>query len=101
MILQPVGRGTSINVLLGKFRWNKELIGPKNGVNVIFTTPEVFIQSGETVIRVYRNGQRSYLGVSNDYTVSESGGPGTGFDTITLAVAPLGYEIITTDYLIN
>jgi len=101
MILQPVSQGTSATYLFGKFRWNKLLIGPKNGINKTFTTPEDFVQSGEKVIRIYLNGQRLFEGVLNDYTVSESGGPGTGFDTITLAVAPLGYEIITADYLIN
>lgn len=100
MILQPAGRGTPINVLLAKFRWNKELLGPKNGINVTFTTPDVFIQSGETVIRVFRNGQRLLEGALSDYTVSESGGPGTGFDTVTLAVAPLGYENLTADYMV-
>lgn len=100
MILQPAGRGTPINALLAKFRWNKELLGTKNGINITFTTPDVFIQSGETVIRVFLNGQRLLLGASNDYTVSESGGPGTGFDTVTLAVAPLGYDNLTADYMV-
>lgn len=101
MILQPVSQGTSAAYLFGKFRWNKSLIGVKDGINKTFTTPEQFVQSGEKVIRVYLNGQRLYEGASNDYTVLESGGPGTGFDTIILAVAPLGYEIVTADYLIS
>ncbi len=99
MILQPAGRGTSINVLLGKFRWNKELIGTKDGVNITFTTPDVFVQSGEIVIRVYRNGQKLREGSSNDYTVSESGGPGTGFNTVVFqGPAPLPFEVLSADY---
>jgi len=99
--LYPVSKVTAATYLFVKLRWNKLFIGPKNGINKTFTTPEDFVQSGEKVIRIYLNGQRLFEGVLNDYTVSESGGPGTGFDTITLAVAPLGYEIITADYLIN
>jgi hypothetical protein len=101
MILQPVAVGSSANVLLEKFRWNKDLVGTKDGVNVAFNTPDVFVQSGSVLIRVYRNGQRLRLGASNDYTVSESGGVGTGYDTVTFnGPAPLLYEELTADYLV-
>lgn len=101
MILQPVSYGNTADYILGKFRWNKSLLGSKDGFNHTFTTPEDFVQSGEQVIRVYLNGQRLQEGISNDYTVLESGGPGTGFDTVILVVAPLGYEKVTADYVVS
>jgi len=104
MILQPVGGGAkAAGILLGRFRWNQDLQGTKDGVNATFVLPggDQFTQSGELVIRVYRNGQRLRLGSLNDYTVSESGGPGTGYDTILfLGPAPLPYEELTADYLV-
>lgn len=56
-------------------------IGVIDGVNQVFSTPEKFVQTVPLTIRVYRNGQRQTL--DGDYTVSESGGIGTGYDTIT------------------
>lgn len=56
-----------------------------NGVNTVYTTAADFVSGSETV---YFNGLRQTEGVGCDYVRSESGGVGTGFDTITLAVAP-------------
>lgn len=56
-----------------------------NGVNVVFTTSSSFVPGSESV---YFNGVLQFEGVGDDYVRSESGGPGTGYDTITLAVAP-------------
>lgn len=99
MILQPVGRGGgSPAAVIAKFRWNKDLIGVKNGINTSFTTPDTFTQSGENVIRVYRNGQRLREGATNDYTVTGAGGLGTG--VVLNGPAPLPYEEITADYLV-
>lgn len=104
MILQPVGGSAkAVSSFLDRFRWNRDLVGIKDGVNISFLIPggEKFIQSGDVVIRVYRNGQRLRFGASEDYTVSESGGPGTGYDTVTFSVpAPLAYEELTADYLV-
>jgi hypothetical protein len=66
---------------LSDLRWDIEPLGVIDGSNLVFTTPEKFIQSVPLTILVYRNGQRQMLG--GDYTVSESGGFGTGYDTIT------------------
>jgi hypothetical protein len=86
--------------LLYRSRWDKELIGVKDGFNTSFQTPQNFVQVDEIVIRVYRNGQRLSLGASKDYTVSESGGVGTGYDTVTFnGSPPLDYEILTADYI--
>ena len=101
MRLQASASGAQIaSILLGKFRWDRELLGPKNGINVTFTTPEPFVQSGNLIVRVHLNGQRLRLGISNDYTVFESGGLGTGFDTIILTIAPKNYESLLADYVV-
>jgi hypothetical protein len=69
---------------------------------MVFTTPEEFRQDSFMSIRVFFNGQRFRPGAGNDYTVSESGGPGTGFDTVTLlGVAPRTADILTADYAVG
>lgn len=75
------------------------LTGTINGVNTTFTTPEAFVRviGGET-ISVYYNGQRLFEGGSDDYTLGESGGAGTGFDTVTTTFAPLAGDVLTSDY---
>ncbi len=73
-------------------------LGIIDGVNTTFTTTS-FFQEGS--LAVYYNGQRLRKGASNDYTVSESGGIGTGFDTINLTFAPRSspmVDVITVDY---
>lgn len=79
-------------------KYNIELIGLKNGSNLVYTTPDKFIPDS---IRYYRNGIRQFLGSGYDYTVSEGGGPGTGYDTITLepCPAPLSWENLLVDYI--
>ena len=59
--------------------------GAIDNVNTDFTTSNDFRPGSE---RVYYNGERLQSGAGNDYTISESGGFGTGFDTIVLAFAP-------------
>lgn len=76
-----------------------ELDGPRNGANLVFTLPETF-DAGS--LKVYRNGvreMRDQLGAC-DYVVSESGGAGTGFDTITfLDRPPIANENLFADYV--
>jgi hypothetical protein len=81
-----------------KTREGVPLLGIKNGVNVTFTTPEPFVQSPNLNIKVYLNGQRLWNGSGNDYVVAESGGPGTGYDTVVLAVPPKGFENLIADF---
>lgn len=98
------GSGRAAWLLIGRMRWNKDLVGTKNGVNQDFLVPdgEKFLQSGNNVVRVYRNGVRLRLGADNDYTVSESGGVGAGYDMITfIGPAPLDYENLTADYMVD
>jgi hypothetical protein len=80
-------------------RYEIDLIGPKNGFNLVYTLPEYF---EDVSIRFYRNGVRQNRGIGDDFVVSESGGPGTGFDTITiLGDAPLDEETLFADYIVT
>ena len=100
MILRPVQAGSG-NVRLEDFRWGIPLVGVKNGVNNVFTTPENFVQSVNVIIRVYWNGRR--LKLNDDYTVSESGGIGTGYDTVTFLFPkpPVATSELTADYIVD
>lgn len=69
----------------GTRTFNEVLTGVINGVNTVFTTAVDFVAGSEAV---YFNGVRQHPGVGNDYTISESGGAGTGYDTVTFAIAP-------------
>lgn len=74
------------------------LTGPQDGSNTTFTTPTKFIASGPSKESFFYNGALLKQGVGNDYTVSESGGVGSGFDTITMAFAPKSFDWLTIDY---
>jgi len=86
-----------LSAAMGARVYNVSLLGVKNGVNLVFTTPDDFVNvaSGET-IQVYYNGQR--LLESEDYMISESGGMGSGYDTVTMLVAPKIDDKLTADY---
>lgn len=77
------------------------LIGVINGINRTFTTPDTFVQNS---IVVFHNGRRMVRSATTDprggeYFVSESGGPGTGFNTIDfLTFAPNGSSHMVADY---
>jgi hypothetical protein len=95
-------QSTSGAALLSRLRWDIELVGTKNGVNDTFTVPppDKFVNLSNVKIRVHYNGQRLLEGALNDYVVSESGGPSTGFDTITLnGIGPKATETLTADYV--
>ena len=81
--------------------FQRTLAGPQNGINTVFTTPTYFIASGLSKESFYINGVLLHQGAGNDYTVSESGGVGTGFDTITMAFAPKSVDWLTIDYCPN
>jgi len=89
----------SDTVRLSRFKVEVALLGPKDHANLDFTTPTKFLP---TTIAVYFNGARLKRGVGEDYVVSESGGPGSGYDTITLldpALAPYSTEKLFADYI--
>jgi hypothetical protein len=97
VILQQVAGGAGISA---RFRWSKALLGPKDGINLAFYTPEKFLQVEATAIRVHRNGVLLEMGAGADYTIAESGGPGTGWDTVVLeAFPPRIWEKLTADYV--
>jgi hypothetical protein len=84
------------------------LVGPKDGANRVFrTTPDHFVHSpgsnGKT-IEVWHNGRRlSQTSTPNpalgDYTVEESGGVGTGYDTINLLTfSPVSRSVLLANY---
>lgn len=79
-----------------------QLIGVVNGVNTTYTIPDgIWIQSLPYKIIVYKNGVKQVLG--DDYFISESGGPGTGYNTITFTVPPSPAppaDVMTADYYI-
>lgn len=54
----------------------------------VFTTALNFKHGGVDTEAVHYNGQRFLSGSGNDYVASESGGVGTGYDTITLEFIP-------------
>lgn len=91
----------SLFIAVSRYRAAQGLVGPKNGVNVVFTTPglEKFVHNLPFLdISVYYNGVR--LALLDDYTVSESGGPGTGFDTVTINLPPFANDHLFADYIL-
>lgn len=75
---------------------DSELIGVQNFSNLIFTTPTKFKHIANFKEVLYVNGVRQHI--PQDYFVAESGGLGTGFDTITFIIPPVITDILTIDY---
>jgi hypothetical protein len=86
-----------------RFRVGQHLIGAKDGVNVTYTTPggELFVHNLPFIgIAVYYNGSR--LTLLEDYVVVESGGAGTGYDTVFLLVPPpVSNDRLFADYIVT
>jgi hypothetical protein len=79
-------------------RFGVELLGTRDGSNRVFTTPEKFVVN---TICVHINGVRKREAADCDYTVSEGGGVGAGYDTITFtAVAPWTDENVIADFIV-
>jgi len=70
------------------------LAGPINGVNQVYTTPDKFNPAAHAV---YYNGQR--LSLTLDYSITESGGPGAGYDTVNFLVIPKVGDHLLADYI--
>ena len=84
-------------------RENVILDGILDGINQIFKLPggdKAINQPPNIQIKFYRNGVRQHPGSGNDYEVTESGGPGTGYDTFTINPPPISGEILLVDYII-
>jgi hypothetical protein len=99
---------SSTNTEAAVVRVGVPLVGAKDGRNRVFkTSPEHFVHdpggSGKT-IELWHNGRRlAQTGLSSpefgDYTVLESGGIGTGFDTIKLLTfSPVGSSSLLANY---
>ena len=83
-----------------RFRDQQNLVGPKDGYNVSFTTPgsEIYVQNLPFFgINVYLNGMR--LALLDDYITVESFGAGTGFNTVVLNEAPFSDDHLFVDYI--
>ncbi len=89
------------------YLWREEvqLIGLRNGSNRTFFTPDkflngLFVTGDRFHIQVKHNGKDLYEGM--DYTISESSGPGTGYDTINLvSITPNAHSILFARYAIK
>lgn len=90
-------------VLPFAFKQGVSLIGTLDGSNRVFTTPENFLNGtfGNNVFRILikHNGRDLVEGI--DYFVSESGGAGTGYDTIVLCFSPTVDSILVADYVVE
>ena len=80
------------------------LIGTKDGVNRTFYTPDKFINGSfndnSFHIDLKHNGKSIYESI--DYTIGESEGPGTGYDTINLIqFAPLPKSTLFASYAVR
>jgi hypothetical protein len=85
-----------------RYRTGLSLVGPKTGSNFTFQVPwgEKYVHNLPFLtIAVYFNGVRQTL--IDDYMVVESGGPGTGYDTVVMNVAPLYFDHLTADYVVT
>jgi len=85
------------------FKQHVPLEGAKDGVNRIFTVPDKFINgpfgNNDFRILVRHNGRVLIAGC--DFTITESGGPGTGYDTLTFTTfTPNSSSELIADYVI-
>jgi len=87
------------------YLWREKipLIGMRNGVNRTFYTPDKFLNGSylgnNFQITVLHNGGHKYENI--DYTIAESGGPGTGYDTINLiSFTPNTHSLMFATYAI-
>jgi hypothetical protein len=94
----------TIGVLPFLFKQNVHLIGAIDSNNRIFSTPDKFLNGSFHLntfkIEIHHNGRQ--LIESVDYLVSESGGVGTGYDTIILiSFAPRINSQLYANYMIK
>jgi hypothetical protein len=88
-------------IAVGRYRTGMGLVGVRNATNHVFHVPggDTFVHNLPFLtVCVYVNGQR--LALLDDYTISESGGPGTGYDTVVLTEAPYLDDHVGADYVV-
>ena len=76
-------------------------MGVKDGTNDTYSTPEKYLYTSDLKIVVTWNGRRLANGV--DFQAIESGGAGTGYDTVKLLwsageLLPRSQDILNADY---
>jgi len=87
-------------IAAGRFRTGQNLVGAKDGVNLLFRVPGSDHYTHNLpffTIAVYLNGQRMTL--LDDYIVVETLGSGTGYDGIIMNEAPFSDDHLTADYI--
>ena len=97
MILEPVSSVGGLDLV----RMGKALLGVKDGANDTFSTPEKFLYTADLRIAVVWNGRR--LADGRDFQALESGGAGTGYDTVMLLwsageLLPRAMDTLEADY---
>jgi hypothetical protein len=85
------------------FKQGIMLLGVKDNVNRVFTTPEKFINGsfGNNNFRILIKHNGRDLVESIDYFVTESGGSRTGYDTIILSFSPKPRSVLVADYVVE
>jgi hypothetical protein len=77
--------------------YNQALTGDIDGTNLVFTTSVKFVHATSTHTEsLYWNGVKLKHGSGYDYVASESVG-GSGYDTITMALAPVTGDTLLID----
>jgi len=81
-----------------------QLVGAVDDSNTVYSIPfGKFIQNDLYKIIVYKNGVKQFF--LDDYFIAESGGPGSGYDTVIMVVPPTTIpppdDIITADYYLD
>ena len=87
-------------VTTARYRTGVSLLGAKNGSNTVYTLPsgDKFTHNLPYLsIHVYFNGQ--LLRLLDDYTISESGGSGSGYDIVALEVPLIARDVLLVDYV--
>lgn len=107
--LQSIGikKGLEVEptaVLNFAFKQGVPLVGAKDGINRIFTVTDLFLNGslGDNEFRITIRHNGKGLVENTDYLVSESGGAGTGFDTITfISFIPVAESELIADYVVE
>jgi hypothetical protein len=78
---------------------NQPLEGTRDGTNTIFNTPTKFLYSDDLKISINIDRAGVKQKINDDYTIDESAGQGTGFDTIIFKRPPRPLEYLSCDYI--
>lgn len=85
-----------ISIPISALRTGEELLGSKDGTNIIFDTPEEFVLDleGSFYFHLFRNGQLQELGTQ--FSILESNGRGVG---LKIFRPPRSFESLRVDYI--